>query len=145
MPRAAFTHQAVAQSPVEAVWDRLQQADTWEDIGPVEEVYDAKTNGDGQIASFSWSTTVAAKHYVGSARVTTIEPGRRMKLRLDAGEVAGSIDAHLEPTGDKATMVTITLEVISRGMLSTLFFPVVSEAVAKGLPDQVESFAESLS
>jgi len=28
--------------------------------------------------------------------------------------------------------------------LSTLFFPVVSEAVGNGLPKQVEAFAESL-
>ena len=41
-------------------------------------------------------------------------------------------------------MVTVTLEVVSRGTLSTLFFPVVSEAIAKGLPSQVDRFAEGL-
>jgi carbon monoxide dehydrogenase subunit G len=144
MPRATFTHQATAASPIADVWECLQQAETWENIGPVEEVHDAQNNGDGQLESFLWSTTVAAKHYPGSAQVTVIEPGRRMVLELDAREVAGSLETHLEPDGEQATIVTVTLEVVSRGMLSTLFFPVVSESVAKGLPDQVDSFAKSL-
>ena len=40
-------------------------------------------------------------------------------------------------------MIEVTLKVISRGMLSTLFFPVISEAVGRGLPAQVERFAAS--
>ena len=145
MPKATFTHQAVADSPIGNVWDRLQQAETWENIGPVEEVHDAETNGDGHLKSFHWSTTVAAKHYPGRAQVTVIDSGRRMTMDLDAGEVAGSLEAHLESNGAESTIVTVTLEVVSRGMLSTLFFPVVSETIAKGLPDQVDRFAESLS
>lgn len=144
MPRATFTHQAVADAPVEAVWASLQQAETWANIGPVEEVTDSSMDDDGYLDSFAWSTTVAMKRYLGSADVTEVAPGERMKLDLDAREVAGSLEAHLEPNGDDTTIVTVTLEVVSRGTLSTLFFPVVSETIARGLPDQVNRFAESL-
>jgi hypothetical protein len=145
MPRATFTHQAVAAASVAEVWERLQQAETWANIGPVENVTDPHIDENGQLKSFRWSTTVAMKHYLGTAEVTRIDPEQRMTLALDAREVAGSLEAHLEPNGQGTTIVTVTLEVISRGTLSTLFFPVVSEAIARGLPVQVDDFAASLS
>jgi carbon monoxide dehydrogenase subunit G len=144
MPRATFTHQATAAASVEAVWTRLQDAETWANIGPVEDVRDPEVDEAGQLQSFRWSTSVAAKRYPGTAQVTLVEPKERMVLDLDAKEVAGSLETHLEPNGDGTTIVTVTLEVVSRGTLSTLFFPVVSEAIAKGLPTQVDNFAASL-
>jgi carbon monoxide dehydrogenase subunit G len=144
MPRATFTHQATADAPLEAVWERLQQAETWADIGPVESVSDAEVTSDGLLKSFRWSTTVGMKRYPGTALVASIEIGEHMKLDLDAREVAGTLETHLSPNGQGTTIVTVTLEVVSRGTLSTLFFPVVSEAIAKGLPAQVDRFAEGL-
>lgn len=144
MPRATFSHEAVTSAPIEAVWQRLQQAETWADIGPVEDVKDPQHDESGHLQSFVWTTTVARKHYEGTAEVSDSVHEERMTLDLDASEVAGSLEAHLAPNGDDNTVVTVTLEIISRGTLSTLFFPVVSEAVARGLPDQVDTFVESL-
>lgn len=145
MPRATFTHQATATAPAGHVWLVLQEAETWANIGPVERVTDHENADDGTLSSFRWSATVASKRYPGTARVRTAKPEERMVLDLDAREVAGSLEAHLEPNGDGTTIVTVTLEVVSRGTLSTLFFPLVSEAIAKGLPAQVDRFARSLS
>ena len=145
MPRATFSHEAVTPASIEAVWQRLQQAETWADIGPVEDVRDPQHDESGHLRSFIWTTTVARKYYEGTAEVTDAVYEERMTLDLDASEVAGSLEAHLSHNGDDNTVVTVTLEIISRGTLSTLFFPVVSEAVARGLPDQVNTFVESLS
>ena len=144
MPRATFSHEASTSAPIETVWDRLQQAETWANIGPVENVKDSRHDDSGHLQSFIWTTTVARRHYEGTAAVSDSVYQERMTLDLDASEVAGSLEARLASNGDANTIVTVTLEVISRGTLSTLFFPVVSEAVAKGLPGQVEAFAESL-
>lgn len=144
MPRATFTHQAVAAASTEEVWEQLQLAETWANIGPVEDVIESVSREDGQLESFVWTTTVAMKHYTGTAAVSDAIYGERMTLDLDASEVAGTLEAHLAPDGNGTTIVTVTLEVVSRGTLSTLFFPVVSEAVARGLPEQVDQFAESL-
>ncbi len=144
MPRATFTHQATAAASPAEVWISLQNAETWANIGPVEDVSQPEQDAAGQLQSFRWSTTVASKRYPGTAEVTHAEPHRRMVLSLDAREVAGSLETHIEPNGDGTTIVTVTLEVVSRGTLSTLFFPIVSEAIAKGLPKQVDGFAESL-
>lgn len=143
MPRATFTHQASAAADAATVWASLQDAETW-NIGPVENITDSELDDAGQLLSFRWSTTVASKRYPGTAQVTSAEPLQRMVLNLDAREVAGSLETQLEPNGDGTTIITVTLEVVSRGTLSTLFFPVVSEAIAKGLPMQVEQFAETL-
>ena len=144
MPRATFTHQATADASIEDVWASLQEAETWADIGPVEDVSDAETNDDGMLQSFRWATTVGMKRYPGTAVVAASEVGEHMKLKLDAREVAGTLETHLSSNGHGTTVVTVTLEVVSRGTLSTLFFPVVSEAIAKGLPNQVDRFAEGL-
>jgi hypothetical protein len=144
MPRATFSHQAVAAASVEEVWERLQLAETWANIGPVEDVIESASSDDGQLESFVWTTTVARKHYTGTAAVSDAVFGKRMTLDLDAREVAGTLETHLAPNGNGTTIITVTLEVVSRGTLSTLFFPVVSEAIARGLPDQVDEFANSL-
>ncbi len=145
MPRATFSHQAVAAAPIAAVWDRLQLAETWADIGPVETVSESHQDDEGRLESFVWTTTVAMKQYRGTAEVAESADHERMRLDLDAREVVGWLETHLAPNGNGTTIVTVTLEVVSRGTLSTLFFPVVTEVIAKGLPDQVDRFAESLS
>ena len=144
MPRATFSHQAVTDASVDEVWQRLQLAETWANIGPVEDVVESVSRDDGQLESFVWTTTVAMKHYTGTAAVSDAVYGERMTLDLDAREVAGTLETHLAPNGNGTTIVTVTLEVVSRGTLSTLFFPVVSEAIARGLPTQVDEFANSL-
>ncbi|MCP4963814.1 MAG: SRPBCC family protein [bacterium] len=144
MPQATFTHQITADAPVETVWNSLQKATTWANIGPVENVTESEVDADGQLLSFKWSTSVATKRYPGTAEVVASEPQERMVLDLDAREVAGSLETQLAANGDGTTIVTVTLEVISRGTMSTLFFPMVRETIANGLPAQVEQFAESL-
>ncbi len=144
MPRATFTHQANASATLDEVWTALQTAETWANIGPVEDVRDPDIDDAGQLRSFRWSATVAARRYPATAQVSKVVHNERMKLDLDAREVVGSLETHLEPDGEGTTIVTVTLEVVSRGTLSTLFFPVVSEAIAKGLPAQVDRFAASL-
>ena len=144
MPSATFTHQSTARASTADVWETLQEATTWANIGPVEEVWGAVHSDEGHLTSFQWSTTVAARRYPGTATVASAEPEARLLLELDAREVAGSLEAKLEANGDGTTVVAVTLWVTSRGTLSTLFFPVVSEAISKGLPAQVERFAGSL-
>lgn len=143
MPAASFTHAAETQSPPERVWERLQTADTWANIGPVDEVWDPVHDGD-VLRGYRWSATVGPTKYRGTARVVESTRPQRMRLELDAREMAGELITEITPNGDAATRITVTLRVESRGMLSTLFFPVVSEAVGNGLPAQVDRFAASL-
>lgn len=142
MPSASFTHTAHASSEPHAVWQRLQLADTWSNIGPIEKVWDPVHQGD-LLRSYRWQTTVGPTSYKGTATVLEAVAPHKMRLDLDAGEMAGTLTTELAQNGDGTTRVTVTLKVVSRGMLSTLFFPVVSDAVGRGLPRQVDEFAAS--
>ena len=84
-----------------------------------------------------------ARKYRGRADVIDAEPGRMMALDLDAVEVAGRLTTVLSENGDGTTHLEVTLFVQAKGMLSTMFFPVVSDAVGRGLPGQVDEFARS--
>jgi len=42
------------------------------------------------------------------------------------------------------TAITVTLEVRSAGLLSSMFFPVIATAIGNGLPKSVEEFAVGL-
>ncbi len=143
MPSASFVHAAAATRPPPVVWDRLQDAATWAEIGPVEQVWDP-VHDSGALASFRWRTTVGPTRYQGVATVVTSEPEEAIELSLDAGEVTGSLRTELSPADGDGTLLRVTLTVVSRGMLSTMFFPVISEAVGRSLPEQVESFAARL-
>lgn len=144
MPRATFTHQATAPAPIEEVWQRLQDADTWAGIGPVDRVWDPEHDSSGTLRTFRWGANVALRNYEGTATVTEMVPGEMMHLDLDAREIVGSLTTRLGRNGADGTTVTVTLEVVARGTLSTLFFPIVSESIARGLPEQVDRFAASL-
>lgn len=143
MPNATFTHTARTERPVGEVWEALQREQTWAEIGPVDEVW-SPVVVDGTLRSFAWRTTVGPTSYTGSATVRLAEPNRRMQLDLDASEIAGTLTADLDDAPGNGTAVTVTLEVSARGMLSTLFFPVVAEAIGSGLPRQVDHFAAAL-
>jgi hypothetical protein len=143
MPRASFTHHVTVPRSVDEIWDQLQIAETWSNIGPVEDVWDAEHNDNGLLQRYRWSTSVGPRSYRGRATVVASEPGHLMRLDLDATEVVGTLTTRLAKNGNDATQLEVTLEIVSRGTLSTLFFPVVSDAVGRGLPAQVERFAES--
>jgi hypothetical protein len=144
MPKSEFTHQTVAAASASAVWDRLQEAATWAGIGPVEEVWDPVHDEQGRLQSYRWKAVVGPRSYLGSATVVASERDRSMRLRLDGNEVAGDLTAELVAAPGGSTHLTVTLAIESVGVLSTVFFPLVSQAVGRGLPDQVEAFALSL-
>ncbi len=144
MPRATFTHEVTVHRSMQHVWKRLQDADTYANIGPVEKVWDPVHDDDGVLQQYTWSTTVGRKPYEGSARTVEAHNPSYLKMDLDAGEVAGSLATALEAVTDEVTNLAVTLEIISKGTLSTLFFPVISDAVGRGLPEQVETFAGAI-
>jgi len=123
----------------------LQDAETWADIGPVERVWDPVNATSGALESYRWSATVAGKEYRGTAKTVAADPGSLMKLALDGGEVAGVLTTRLNANEDPShTTVEVVLEVSSRGALSAMFFPLIADAISRGLPDQVEQFAARL-
>lgn len=142
MPAEFFSHQVSIPRSVDHVWAELNHAETWAHIGPVERVDDAQFDDDG-LKSFRWSTSVGVRSFGGTAVRNEHADLERLGFALDAGEMTGSIHTELDGD-DEATDLIVTLGIEARGILSTMFFTAIRDAVGRGLPAQVDSFAKRI-
>ena len=140
----SFSHSAIALVEPPAAWLALQRPDVWEEIAGVQEVVDPRFDEAGTLTSYRF-TVKAGPHTVrGSAQtVEALEPDL-MRIRISSPEIVGAITTELAPHEETATLVTVSVEMRAKGILASLFYPVVSQAVRNGLPDQVHAFAEKL-
>lgn len=143
MPSATFHNSVTVDAAPEAVWDRLQEPDIWRSIGPVQELWDPVVE-DGVLAGFQWSTHIGGIVYNGTGAAVSRERPHHFELVLDTSEMAGTITVDLSDGNPGATVVAVTLELRSKGLLASLFFPVVSRAIGDGFPDQVRDLATRL-
>lgn len=143
MPSATFQKAVTIDSSPEEVWDGLQNPDVWSSIGPVQKLWDPVIE-DGVLTGFQWSTDIGGVVYEGTGTATIRDRPEQYRLVLDTSEMAGEITVDLSEGNSGATLVDVTLELRSKGLLSSMFFPIVSKAVGEGLPDQVEEMAAQL-
>jgi hypothetical protein len=143
MPSASFSHTATAPVAIERAFEALQEASTWGAIGGVGEIRDASHDPDGALTGYRFTAEVGGARYPGTATVTRSTPPTDMEVAVDTPEVGATIRVALSRSG-QATDVTVDLSVRSKGFLSTLAFPVISNAIGSGLPASVTSFAEGL-
>lgn len=142
MPRASFSHTAVVERPLDAIWERLQLADTWRGIGPIEDVWDPTHGEDGVLTSYQWSANVGPRTYRGTARTTEATIPERLQLAIDGGEIRGTLTTELESLdGTGSTQLTVSLDLEATSGMTALLFPVIAEVVGRGLPTQVDRFA----
>jgi carbon monoxide dehydrogenase subunit G len=144
MPSATFHHTATIDAPKDEVWVGLQDPDIWSAIGPVQKVWDPVVE-DGVLMGFQWSTDIGGVVYEGTGTAAVQERPHRYELVLDTSEMAGAITIELTDSDPGSTTVDVGLELRSKGLLSSMFFPIVSRAIGDGLPDQVEDLATQLS
>lgn len=144
MPSSTYRHAIAIDASPEQVWDGLQQPDVWSSIGPVQKVWDPIV-ADGVLDGFQWSTDIGGVVYEGTGTATVQERPDRYELVLDTSEMAGTIAVELSPANPGGTNAAVTVELRSKGLLSSMFFPLVSRAVSDGLPEQVEQMAAQLS
>lgn len=142
MPPDRFTHTVDVPVSPKVVWRALQLPATWKGIGPIDEVWDATHDPDDTLTGYRWSARAAGRHWEGTARRTAMEPGSSLRLALDSTEITGAIEVTIAPGA--SARVTVTLEAAPRGMLATLFWGVVGEALRRGITTQVEEFAARL-
>ena len=144
MPSATFQESVTVDAPPEVVWDRLQEPDIWQSIGPVQELWDP-TFEDGVLTGFEWSTDIGGVVYSGTGTAASHERPDRYELVLDTSEVSGTIAVDLAAQNPgPGTEIDVTLDLHSKGLLSSMFFPMVSRAIGDGLPDQVRDLVARL-
>ena len=143
MPRQSFTHAATSAADPESVWQALNLPTTWEAIAGVDRVREPVVAVDGSLRGFTFDTIVAGKSYVGTARPRERVEGRTMSWDIANQEVRGVTRVDLESSGS-GTLITVTVDVESAGLMSRMFFPVIAATIGKGLPASVEEFAAAL-
>lgn len=118
----------------------LEEPATWEQVGGVDRVFDPVIDQDGRLQGFSFEVRAAGKNYIGSATPHDRRDNELMSWRVDTTEVMGVTSVALESV-DGGTEIEVTLEVESKGLLSTMFFPVIAATIGSGLPRSVDEFA----
>ena len=69
----------------------------------------------------------------------------RFQLVLDTSEMAGTITAELSPGNPGGTDAVVEIEIRSKGLLSSMFFPAIKNAIGSGFPQQVSDMGVRLS
>lgn len=124
------------------MWRALDWPSTWEGIGGVDRVIDPVIDDEGRLQGFAFETVVAGTKYLGEATPNAREEEQMMTLNIANSEIRGSIRIDLSEAGE-GTLIRVTLDVESAGVLSAMFFPVIARSIGNGLPRAIEKFAAS--
>lgn len=143
MPSATFTETVVIDADPADVWDRLQAPDIWAAVGPVQDVWDP-TVEDGVLQRFQWSTNIGGKVYKGAGTATSHDRPDQYRLLLDTSEMSGEVTVELSQGNPGGTVAVVAIEIRSKGLLSSMFFPAIRNAIGSGFPDQVADMANEL-
>ncbi|MGB9358546.1 MAG: SRPBCC family protein [Acidimicrobiia bacterium] len=144
MPSATFSETVTIDSDPANVWDQLQEPDVWASLGPVQKVWDPIFD-DGVLTGFTWSTDIGGKVYEGTGRAISHQRPDRYELMLDTSEMSGTITAELSPANPGGTEAVVAIELKSKGLLSSMFFPAIKNAIGSGFPGQVSDMGARLS
>ena len=144
MPSATFSESVAINVNPPEVWDQLQEPDVWASLGPVQKVWDPIVE-DGVLTGFTWSTDIGGKVYEGTGKVLDHDRPDRYQLLLDTSEMAGTITAGLSPGNPGGTDAVVEIEIRSKGLLSSMFFPAIKNAIGSGFPEQVSDMGVRLS
>lgn len=136
MPSATFSEAVTIDADPASVWDQLQQPGTWESLGPVQKVWDPVIDS-GVLTAFKWSTNIGGKVYEGTGEMLDHERPNAYRIVLDTSEMAGTIAVDLSLANPGGTEAVVEIELRSKGLLSSMFFPAIRNAIGSGFPDQV--------
>lgn len=141
MPSQTFSHTALAAAEPTEVWATFDNPTTWESIGGIDRVYDARVSPTGQLEGFSFDTEIAGKKYVGTATPGERVEGSVITWKVSNSEIKGTIRVQLAEI-TPGTNIRVTLEVESASFIAGMFFPVIANTIGSGLPATVDDFAE---
>ncbi len=144
MPSATFSESVTIDAELTDVWDRLQEPDIWATLGPVQKVWNP-TVEDGVLQGFDWSTDIGGKVYEGTGKAIDHQQPDLYKIVLDTSEMAGTITATLSAANPNGTVAVVEIEIRSKGLLSSMFFPAIKNAIGSGFPDQVADMGATIS
>ncbi|MEX0864491.1 MAG: SRPBCC family protein [Acidimicrobiia bacterium] len=139
MPKETFSHSAISKATRDQAWAALDRPTTWEGIAGVDRVVDPIIDEHGRLRGFSFETMIGGRPYRGTATPLQRVEGSTMSWSIDSSEVLGVTGVDLHDV-EEGTVVTVTIEVETAGVLSALLFPVIVASLRTSLPEVVETF-----
>ena len=144
MPSATFTETITIDADPDTVWERLQAPQIWAAVGPVQEVWDPEISNEGVLEKFQWSTNIGGKVYKGVGTATAHDRPVHYRLLLDTSEMSGEINVELSEGNPGGTHAVVAIEIRSKGIMSSMFFPAIKGAIGSGFPEQVADMGAQL-
>jgi hypothetical protein len=98
---------------------------------------------EGHLGGYSFFVEVGGMPYRGQAVRSASSPPNRITMSITSEQLKGDITVEIQavPSG---SLVRVRMSMEPAGFFSSLLFPVVAAAVAKGFPAAVERFAADL-
>lgn len=143
MPGRNFAHHVISPVSAEQAWRALQRPETWGRIGGVNKIETPTFDDDGSLTGYRFEVDIAGIPYRGTARRTDWAPPHRMTMTIDSEQLTGQIKVEVLPVAT-GTEVKVYMAMEPAGMFGSMFFPIVSNAVAKEFPGAVERFVADL-
>lgn len=117
---------------------------TWEGVAGVDRVQAPTMDQAGRLVGFSFESAIGGSNYLGNATLNARDEGRLIGWDIENAEIRGSITVTLDEASP-GTLLSVDLELSSKGMLSTMFFPIIARTIGNGLPKTVDAFAAQFS
>ena len=144
MPTETFIHSAPTTATPHQVWEALQSPSTWEGIPGVDEVSNPGHDSKGELEQFDFATRIAGRSYQGKATRGESVVNKTMEWAISSSEIRGTVRVTMEEALEGAE-ITVSLQVSSASMLSSMFFPAIVSSIGTGFPGMVDDFAEGFS
>lgn len=122
----------------------MDKPETWEGVAGVDRIANPQIDDDGRLLGFSFVTLIAGSSYLGLATAADRQEGHLISWEIENSEISGLIRVTLNET-NPGTEVGVDLSIASKGLLSTMFFPVIARTIGNGLPNTVKAFVGQFS
>jgi len=125
-------------------WRALQDPQTWAAIAGVDQINDVGYAADGSLAGYAFKVTVGIHTIRGSAKTVEAVAPRLMRLAISSAELTGWVQAAIGETFAGSPELTVSLSMRPRGLLATMFYPIIVQTAGSEFPGQVRRFVDGL-
>lgn len=121
----------------------MDMPETWNAIAGVDRVHEPSIDQDGRLRGFKFDTVVGGKAYEGTASPHARVEGETMSWNIGNSQIKGVIDVGLSDSPN-GTLLSVAIDIEPIGILSSMFFGVISKTIREGLPRTVNEMAGKL-
>lgn len=134
---------------VDEIWPLLQRLETWEDIGGMHDLRDARVDRNGDLEGFAFSIETPIGDIRDDAAVTTNRPdrpgdGASLTAVADSKGIRVTVSLSLTPNGDASTVADFSIEGRSTSFLTRPLVGTLRDTLESGIDREGARLVERL-